>query len=189
MSQSIYICRHGQTEWNRDRRLQGQLDSPLTAEGISQAQQLAAKATGWAVDCVVSSHLGRAQQTADICADTLAKPRAIYQGLCERHFGDWQGKHTDNLPAYQAFREHRYTRPDLMPDTGGESANMVSARFKQTLATMVESEAADAFLVISHGDAMACVAQTFGHTRKITNCSGFLLRWENNDLHWQQWVD
>lgn len=189
MGQQIYLCRHGQTQWNKAKILQGQLDSPLTEEGQAQAEQLAQKAKSWPVELVVSSHLGRAVRTANIVAATLNKPRLTLPGFCERHFGAWQGKQTAELPDYQAFRKHRYTRPDLMPNTGGESANMVTARFYKTFAQLFASHACKGVMIISHGDAMACLAQSFDKGQVIDNCGGMLLRWEDNKLRWEKWLD
>ncbi|OFC70960.1 histidine phosphatase family protein [Alteromonas confluentis] len=189
MEKHIYLCRHGQTEWNRDKRLQGQLDSPLTEQGRAQAAQLAEKAKDWALELVVSSHLGRAKDTAGICANTLGTEHKIYEGFCERNFGEWQGQHTANLAAYQAFKAHRYTRPDLMPENGGESANMVVARFTKEFEKLVSSESAESLMIVSHGDAMACIAHSFGEGRTIDNCGGMLLGWKNGKLHWQRWID
>lgn len=189
MEKHIFLCRHGQTEWNRDKKLQGQLDSPLTEKGRAQAAELAAKAGNWDIELVVSSHLGRAKDTAAICATSLGQSHKVYEGFCERNFGEWQGKETSGLAAYQAFKEHRYTRPDLMPDNGGESANMVTERFMTTFHSLVNSETASRILIVSHGDAMACIARSFGEGRTIDNCGGMLLGWQNGKLHWQQWID
>ena len=51
------------------------------------------------------------------------------------------------------------------------------------------SETASRILIVSHGDAMACIARSFGEGRTIDNCGGMLLGWQNGKLHWQQWID
>lgn len=71
MPERVLLVRHGQTEWNAQHRLQGQLDSPLTADGVAQAQAVAALLTGTPVRTVCSSPLGRAVRTARIIADRL----------------------------------------------------------------------------------------------------------------------
>ena len=65
----ILLARHGQTEWNLEGRRQGQLDSPLTAKGVLDAQQIVAQAAAWPVDVIVSSPLKRAYRTACIIGD------------------------------------------------------------------------------------------------------------------------
>ena len=69
----VFLARHGQTEWNRLGRRQGQLDSPLTVLGKRQAQSLARAVTGLpGIDGVFSSPLGRAAVTAIWCAEVAA---------------------------------------------------------------------------------------------------------------------
>ncbi|PWK46357.1 histidine phosphatase family protein, partial [Pleionea mediterranea] len=70
----FYLARHGETEWNRIKRLQGRLDSPLTEQGIQQANDLAASMTNYSVDAVITSPLLRARRTAEICQQQLNVP-------------------------------------------------------------------------------------------------------------------
>lgn len=184
----LYVCRHGETEWNRDRKLQGQLNSPLTSLGVQQATEMASKASAWALTGIWSSHLGRAKHTADICATTLKVSHTVDERLCERSFGEWEGKPMATLPDYLEFRKYRYTQPERMPDNGGENANSVAARLSDALHHIARSSRGNA-LVISHGDAMACLARTFSQGRKIGNCSGYTLCAENGELHWGSWLD
>jgi probable phosphoglycerate mutase len=67
----LFLARHGQTTWNLEHRLQGQLDSPLTAEGIAQARTMGERLIGSGVRIVCSSPLGRALRTAVIIAERL----------------------------------------------------------------------------------------------------------------------
>ena len=85
--QTIFLVHHGETEWNREGRLQGQLDSPLTPEGRSQATRVAALLTREiprprAVS-LVSSSLGRAVDTAGIVGGVLDLPVAIDDRIIE----------------------------------------------------------------------------------------------------------
>ena len=69
------VVRHVETEWNRDGRIQGHLDSPLTSEGITQAQTLARRLSEMRFDLLVSSDLGRASATAAyIATEIVARP-------------------------------------------------------------------------------------------------------------------
>src|SRR5690606_21132235 len=65
----VYLVRHGETQWNAERRIQGQSDSPLTDKGVQQAWQVAERARTLGITHVISSELGRTQQTARIIAD------------------------------------------------------------------------------------------------------------------------
>lgn len=93
----IYLVRHGETEFNRERRLQGHVDSPLTELGRRQAEAAAVRlagligsARGWRI---VASPLGRAQRTAEILARRLGVERIESEArLMEVSWGDWDGR-------------------------------------------------------------------------------------------------
>ena len=93
----IWFLRHGETEWNAERRIQGQLESRLTERGEDHARQQAkiiAPILETHPPCFVSP-LGRAQQTAQILSDTM--PFVTDPRLAEAHAGDWQGRRLDDL--------------------------------------------------------------------------------------------
>src|SRR3712207_2914672 len=89
----IYLVRHGQTTWNIERRFQGQLDVPLSEEGLRQAEAVAS----WLVrqrvrfGAVYSSDLLRAKQTAEAIGRRLGLEAEPVRALREIHVGDWQG--------------------------------------------------------------------------------------------------
>jgi probable phosphoglycerate mutase len=86
------FIRHGQTEWNRQLRLQGSSDIPLNDTGRSQARDAVAVLASTAWDAVVSSPLSRARETASIIADGLGiELGPSYQELVERDYGDAEG--------------------------------------------------------------------------------------------------
>ena len=91
----IYVLRHGQTEWNRDGRFQGRMNSPLTDLGLTQAatqgEILRAQDVVTRGFQVFSSPQGRAQQTADIVCGVLACGHTPDARLCELHQGEWEG--------------------------------------------------------------------------------------------------
>jgi probable phosphoglycerate mutase len=105
----IYLVRHGETEFNRERRLQGHVDSPLTALGRRQAEavgsrlrDLLADAAGWRV---VASPLGRTVRTAEIVAERLGvRDIEIEPRLIELSWGEWDGRlRADLAQAAPAF--------------------------------------------------------------------------------------
>ena len=119
----FYLCRHGQSEFNALGLLQGHLESPLRSLGITQAESLALKAKQWEIDHIVSSHLGRAQQTAQICAEFINKAVLHSQlitpqstaDLAERHLGAWQGKAVAQLAEFHQFSTLCYQQTHLTP--------------------------------------------------------------------------
>ncbi|MGC4937865.1 histidine phosphatase family protein [Kribbella sp. DT2] len=74
---TVYLARHGQTEWNVTGRRQGRLDSPLTPLGIDQASRNAVLLSTRQIDAVFTSPLARARRTAQIIADGLGLPVAV----------------------------------------------------------------------------------------------------------------
>lgn len=89
---TFYLVRHGKTLWNEKKLLQGQLDSPLTTEGITQAKNLAKKLKGVKFDLVFSSDLLRAKRTAEIVVLERDLEIKTSELLRERNFGHLQGK-------------------------------------------------------------------------------------------------
>lgn len=87
----VFLVRHGETEWNRRRRRQGQLDSPLTAEGLAGARRLGALAACLPADSVCSSPLGRAATTASFSAAELGMPVTFVEDLAEIDHGEMAG--------------------------------------------------------------------------------------------------
>ncbi|MGE0010168.1 MAG: histidine phosphatase family protein [Candidatus Babeliales bacterium] len=94
---SFYFIRHGQTDWNKIHRLQGQIDIPLNEEGRSQARQLQQLLHNLDICHVYYSPLSRAQETMHIACAHLDIPKFEVDALKERHFGEWQGTEWDEV--------------------------------------------------------------------------------------------
>ena len=148
MYKMIKLYRHGETIWNKEGRLQGWLDSPLTEYGKSQAKQQSER-----VELVFSSDLGRAMETAALMFpnhNALTDKR-----LREIYLGDWQGKYIFTLIEqldYQCYAE----RPGEFVANTQESFQAVTKRmqdFFEYLLTCAETTIA----VVSHGVAIACL--------------------------------
>jgi broad specificity phosphatase PhoE len=148
----IYLVRHGQTEFNAARRMQGHLDSPLTALGRAQAQAAAVRLkqeigdpTGWRI---VASPLGRTQATARIVADVLGAPIEIDHRVIEVSCGDWEGRFRDELA--EAHPEAFVTFGWIFSAPGGERYDGVRDRVGHWLADL-EPEPERRVIVVSHG--------------------------------------
>ena len=87
----LFLFRHGETDWNREGRLQGHTDTPLNASGLAQAEELSEKLRPHRLDAVVSSDLSRALTTARIVADALGVPLLADPGLRETDVGAAEG--------------------------------------------------------------------------------------------------
>lgn len=140
----LYLMRHGQTVWNTQRRLQGRMDSPLTAVGVAQAQAfgrgLAMLLPDPASARVMASPLGRAWQTAVLAVDGMGgDPAAIEfdDRLMEHAFGQWEGLlweevKRDHPVALAARMADKWNAP--APD--GESYRDVADRVRLWLADL-----------------------------------------------------
>jgi probable phosphoglycerate mutase len=87
----LFLFRHGETDWNREGRLQGHTDTPLNATGLAQAEALAVRLRTHRLDAVLSSDLARALTTAQIVADALDVPLSTDLGLRETNVGAAEG--------------------------------------------------------------------------------------------------
>ncbi|MDW4572412.1 histidine phosphatase family protein [Microbacterium sp. M3] len=101
---ALTLIRHGETDWNRDRRIQGSTDIPLNDNGRAQAHATAAllreRLVGAAPVTIVSSDLARARETAEIIADGLGvAPPRTYRGLRERSYGEAEGVEVEEFRA------------------------------------------------------------------------------------------
>lgn len=106
---TIFLVRHGETEWNRARRYQGWSDSPLTATGTAQAAAIGRRLAALpdAGDAsIVASPLGRARHTAEIIAECLGRrePPILDERLREISLGDWDGLHRREIRSLMGSR-------------------------------------------------------------------------------------
>ncbi len=131
----IVLVRHGETDWNRERRLQGQLDVPLNVQGLEQAAQLGKALAGERFDAVYASDLSRAKQTAQALADRVGATVRDDAGLRERHYGQFEGltyaEVAEKHPAEFAAWQERV--PDFAPP-GGETLTGFHERAVETAA-------------------------------------------------------
>ena len=157
----LWLCRHGETDWNAIRRIQGQLDVPLNALGQAQAQKLAQALANHDFDEVVSSPLDRAHQTALPLAQALSLPVVLDPAFAERHFGDLQGRSFDDMANIdpQAAAHWQARTPEFCP-AGGESLLMLRDRVEaglRDLANRALSSEASRVICFTHGGVLDMV--------------------------------
>jgi len=148
----IYLVRHGQTAFNRERRLQGHVDSPLTELGLRQARAVAGlladltrREPGWRV---ISSPLDRARTTAAVVAEALGAQVEEDARLIELSWGEWDGRLRAELEAAhpQAFGRSGWA----FDAPTGESYEAVCARVADWLASL-PPEPERRVIAVSHG--------------------------------------
>ena len=94
MAVKLILVRHGQTDWNKEFRLQGVTDIPLNEEGKEQARETAKKLKKYGIKpyVIISSSLKRARCTSFIISSAFEIPFAVHENLIERNFGSLEGK-------------------------------------------------------------------------------------------------
>lgn len=151
----LCIVRHGETDWNAQKRIQGHIDVPLNAVGLSQAAAAAAGLAGLRFRAVYSSDLSRAWQTAKAAAGVLGAELLPAVGLRERNYGVFQGR-----TAAEMAREHpdihaRYQARDPHYNfVTGESLESFAARVVGEVEALASRHVGESLLLISHGGAL-----------------------------------
>jgi uncharacterized phosphatase len=142
----LYLVRHGETDWNRQRRIQGRTDIPLNATGREQARLTGMLLTRRPIDRVVASPLGRARETARIIAGELglAEPE-FHDALVERDYGEAEGLTYREIDA-------RYPEGTRVP--GRETREEVAARIIPALLALADAHPGESLVVVSHGGAI-----------------------------------
>jgi len=161
MKTSLYIARHGETQWNKVQRFQGQLDSHLTELGKQQSAQIAQQVLDKKIDIIFSSDLGRAKHSAEICKSLLNVDVKTTKDLTERHLGKWQGEKIETLSHDNSYIELLYKFTELTPK-GGESAVTCGQRIYNALKEIVQTHESQNILVIFHGEALRCFLALLG---------------------------
>ncbi len=151
----IIAIRHGETAWNVDTRLQGQLDIALNTNGIWQAGQVARALAGEVIDAIYASDLLRAWQTANAIAHATNAPLLPHQGLRERGFGSFEGKTYAEIEAEWPEQSELWRKrvPDWAPP-GGESLLTMRARVASTLNTLAQQHIGGQIVLVAHGGVM-----------------------------------
>lgn len=146
------MVRHGETDWNVERRIQGHIDVPLNAAGLTQATAAALGLAGQAFNAAYSSDLDRAWQTARTAAAALGLKLASAPGLRERHYGVLQGLTAAEFSVQHPDVHARYLArdPDYDFETG-ESLAAFAARIVAAVELLAERHAGESLLLVSHG--------------------------------------
>jgi len=152
---NLILVRHGETEWNKERRFQGQHDVPLNDTGLWQAEQAARALAGEPIDLVASSDLGRALVTAEQIAAVCGAPLLVDRRWRELHFGAWEGLSFAEVRARDA-EEYARRRADPFTHTppGGESAAAARQRLRDAWKAL-QSTGAETAVVVAHGGTLS----------------------------------
>ena len=152
MTALLCMVRHGETEWNAARRVQGQLDVPLSEVGRDQARCVSEALPEGRFSALYASDLLRVRQTAEPAAARLGLTPRLDPRLRERHYGSFQSLTFAEVKASRPDDYARYEARDPEFDFGnGESLRDFSARALGCLSAIAERHAGEEVLVFTHG--------------------------------------
>jgi 2,3-bisphosphoglycerate-dependent phosphoglycerate mutase len=148
----LLLVRHGQSTWNHEHRIQGQLDPPLSDEGRRQAVQLGRRLAGRRFAGFYSSDLKRAFETSTLIGTAVGIEPTRMPELREIYLGEWEGLHADELAvrfpqAWAVWTEE----PDWDLVPGGEGASTFEARVEAALDSIFKRHREGDVLVVTHG--------------------------------------
>lgn len=146
------LLRHGESTWNRARRVQGQDDEAvLTPEGRAQVERAAESLVGAGIELIVSSDLTRTRQSAEICAAALGVEVLFEPGLRERHYGLLErGPLEAATPELVGLGEGRVLDDGAAPE-GGESVGELYRRAAACAQSLLATHGERRLLLVTHG--------------------------------------
>jgi probable phosphoglycerate mutase len=149
----IIAVRHGETSWNVDARIQGQLDIHLNDTGRWQARRVGDALSGEDLSAVYSSDLHRAHETARAIADAAGIQVVAHPGLRERRFGMFEGKTFDEIHQTWPDHAHNWKKriPEWEPPEGGESLLQLRERVTRTITDLAARHRGEQIAVVAHG--------------------------------------
>jgi 2,3-bisphosphoglycerate-dependent phosphoglycerate mutase len=148
----ILLLRHGETLWNAEGRIQGHRDSPLSAEGIAQAEALARRLAAERPDALYTSDLGRARQTMEPIARAIGLAPRVDPGLRERCYGVFEGRTWPEIERDfpGQYASHLTCSATVRAD-GGESMKEFRDRALGALERIAAASGDDKVVVVAHG--------------------------------------
>ena len=141
---TLLLARHGETDWNREFRIQGSSDIELNELGREQARALATELAEVEIDAIYASDLSRARATAELVAAAKGLEVRLDARLRERSFGSWEGLDRDEIVALREAEEHH----------DGETDEQVRSRVLAAIDEIAASHPGESVLVVSHGGAL-----------------------------------
>ncbi|HEY8634633.1 MAG TPA: histidine phosphatase family protein [Candidatus Dormibacteraeota bacterium] len=148
----MLLVRHGQSTWNHEHRIQGQLDPPLSDEGRRQAARLGRRLAGRKFSGFYSSDLKRALETSRVIGEAVGIEPTPMAGLREIYLGEWEGLLAEELAVRYPKAWAGWTEEpdwDLVP--GGEGSAPFEARVKVALDSLFDSHQQGDVLAVTHG--------------------------------------
>jgi probable phosphoglycerate mutase len=160
----IVAIRHGETEWNVQVRMQGQLDIGLNANGRWQSNRIALALQGEDVAAVYSSDLARALQTAQPMAELHGLELVHEPGLRERHFGAFEGHSYADIARQWPEENARWQARDAeFGPMGGETLAAFNARCLACARRLAARHRGQQIVLVTHGGVLDCLYRAAAH--------------------------
>lgn len=162
---TLYITRHGETEWNTEKRMQGWLDSNLTENGIKNATSLGERLKETELKAIFSSPSGRTKATTSLIRGERDIPVIYDENLKEIKLGQWEGKtHSSIKELYQTQYESYWNAPHQYTSVGGETFEETRARAIQVLDRIKRDYKSGNILIVTHSVVIKCLYSFFRNT-------------------------
>ncbi len=197
----LLLIRHGETAWNRVRRMQGHIDIPLNDEGQRQARSLARALQGEPPAAIYASDLQRARDTAQAVADLHQMPVHIDRALRERCYGAFEGLMYDEISHHypEAFALWQARDPHARFPAGerdAETGEEFHQRSVDAVTRLARQHAGQRIVVVTHGGVLDCLYRA-AHALPITSPRDFAilnaainrLQWDGRQFRVLQWAD
>jgi probable phosphoglycerate mutase len=146
---TILLARHGETDWNRQGRIQGHLDPPLNERGRKQARELAERLAAEPIDVLYASDLRRALETAEIVSARTGLPVAVDRALREADMGSWSGLTVAEIE--RRFPDAWHERISGGQGHDGETREAFHRRVLEALGRIAGEHPGERVLAIAHG--------------------------------------
>lgn len=159
---TIYLVRHGETDWNLKRLIQGQTDNPLNQTGIKQAEDLRTRLGNIKFDAFFSSDLMRAKQTAEIVALNHKLIVQTTKALRERRYGNFEGEGFQKLNEFydqieEVMKNGKVTQEEMYKQKGMETDEEVAARLMTFFRETAVANPGKIIFMGGHGGAMRII--------------------------------
>lgn len=159
---TLYLVRHGETEWNQKNLVQGHTDIPIAETGRTQAKERASFFKEIAFDHVISSDLMRAKETASILSEGRNLPVNVSPTLREQCWGSWEGHSFDKLKETFGTGFNSYSGMEPHPVPGVESHREIALRVTPFLKELANGHLGKNILVVTHGGVLKGMVFHYG---------------------------
>lgn len=148
---TLFLIRHGETPWTRERRFQGITNTHLTPRGKHQAAAIARCLKPYGIHHLYASDLWRARETAALISRAVGKKVVLDKRLRELHFGEWEGRTAIELLKDKKSGYASWCRGKKVTSKGGETVASIRKRVRGFLKEICRWHAGKKIAIVTHG--------------------------------------